>query len=233
MEKIWFILDAEKIKGPLSTADVEAQKKSGQYTKSCKIWWKGQRDWISITKWRPESYIRTQDSAKEASLWYAEKQGQTLGPLSKSELVIFLGKLESLSEVKIWKRGQQKWATVYQQSDVAEDLGISRRRFPRAPLIAEVSVEKDKQEYTAQAASVSTGGIGLTHISGLNRGDEIKLSIKSPLLSQTIYTKAVVKHVSAHLAGIEFISLHTEYQSTIADYVSQYLMKSSETKKAA
>ncbi|MCB0348731.1 MAG: PilZ domain-containing protein [Bdellovibrionales bacterium] len=223
MEKIWFICDANFISGPYTTSDILADLTNGKRNLQSKVWWKGQRDWISLGEWQKQADTFEKNvHQQEEPIWYAEKQGQTYGPIAKSQLIELLCSLTNLSKIRVWKKGQENWATVYEYSDISQELGITRRKFPRAPILGDVSIEKKGQHISYKAATISAGGLGIVGAHSLSVGDQLQISLRSPLMVIGIHATAVVRHTSSNYTGIEFINISSEHKSTIADYVKQF-----------
>lgn len=223
MEKIWFICDANFISGPYSTQDVLSELTNGKVSLQSKIWWKGQRDWISVGDWRQKADSFEKNMHKqEEPIWYAEKQGQTYGPIAKTQLIELLCSLTNLSKIRVWKKGQESWATVYEYSDISEELGITRRKYPRAPILGDVSIDKKGQQIAFKAATISAGGLGIVGASALAVGDQLQVSLRSPLMVVGIHATAVVRHAASNYTGIEFVNISQEHKATIIDYVKQF-----------
>lgn len=223
MEKIWFICDANFISGPYTTQDIFSDLTNGKVTLHSKIWWKGQRDWISVSDWQKQADTFEKNLHKqEEPIWYAEKQGQTYGPIAKSQLVELLCSLTNLSKIRVWKKGQESWATVYEYSDISEELGITRRKHPRAPILGDVSIDKKGQQIGFKAATISEGGLGIVGAHNLAVGDQLQVTLRSPLMVVAVHATAVVRHANSNYTGVEFLNISPEHKSTIVDYVKQF-----------
>jgi hypothetical protein len=224
MEKIWFIYEGDFISGPFTTRTVMEYLTSGKIHFRSKIWWRGQRDWMLVSEWHKnaDAFEKNIHSSEEA-IWYAEKEGSTHGPVAKSQLIDLLSSLTNLSKIRIWKKGQEKWATIYQYADLSEELGITRRKHPRAPILGDVIIEKKGINVSAKLSTISIGGIGVLNVFGFNPGDEVQISIRSPLLILPIHAVAKVKHAnSTGYSGFEFTGLAADLQTTIQEYVKQF-----------
>lgn len=223
MEKIWFIYDSNFVSGPYSTEAIQSKLDTGNIKSECKIWWKGQRDWIEIANWQKNlGNFEESISSQEEAVWYALKDGHTLGPNTKSQLIEILSSLANLSQVRVWKKGQEKWSTVYQYNDISDQLGITKRKYPRAPIIGEVIIEDKKGKNSYVAATISEGGLGVTGQIHLNTGDEVDVVLRSPLLVTSVHAKAVVRHITEKYCGLEYVNLHKETKGLLVDYVNQF-----------
>ncbi len=219
----WFIFDKQIVSGPHTTETVQENIKIGKWTDKSKIWWKGQRDWLPVSEWQDKLEYLSNIENHEEKIWYVEREGDTYGPIAKTEMIDLLASLKNLSKVRIWKKGQEKWATVYQYNDIANSLGITRRKVPRAPIIGEVVITKNHIDMQTQLSVISAGGLGVHNASGLKTGDIVQISIRSPLLVSNINSQAEVRHVTDQgYAGLMFQGIHSEYESTIIDYVKQF-----------
>lgn len=224
MKKVWFIYDKNFVSGPNTTEHIKNKVIDGDIAKTSLVWWKGQRDWIELENWQ-NNLTRYEKQIKEPSeeaVWYALKDGHTLGPSTKTELITILSNLNNLSKIRVWKKGQEKWATVYQYQDISDQLGITKRKFPRAPILGEVSIMKNGNESYAASATISAGGIGLTKAIGLAADDNVELTIRSPLLVLAIKAKAKVKHNSQNYCGLEFVEISDDAKEIISEYVNQF-----------
>lgn len=223
MKKVWFLFEKEFVSGPFTTEDMLEILSSPETSEEARVWWNTSRDWVRKESWLQNYKAFEEDLlTSEPANWFAERAGETYGPSTKSDLIQLLTNLENLSSVKVWKKGQERWASIYQHRDIADSLGISRRKHPRAPLVGQISIEIEGINQIGQATTVSAGGVGLKGIRGLQRDKEVSLIIRSPLLITPIHCNAIIRHVEDDLVGMEFSGLTSEYQATIVDYVTQF-----------
>lgn len=223
MKKIWFLYDKEFVSGPFTTEDLLDILNIEDCSAEARVWWSSSRDWVRKDHWL-HNYKQFEANLKNAepATWFAEREGETYGPSTKAALIGLLSNLENLSSIRVWKKGQERWASIYQHRDIADSLGISRRKHARAPLVGQISVELEGLNKIGQASTVSAGGVGLKGVVGLNPGDIVNLIIRSPLLVTAIHCKAEVRHVHGEMTGFEFVGLPSEYHATIVDYVTQF-----------
>tara|TARA_B100001248_G_C27398210_1_gene467441 strand:+ start:4161 stop:4868 length:708 start_codon:yes stop_codon:yes gene_type:complete len=223
MGKVWFVYENKIVSGPFSTSELQDKLHQGEVEKDSRIWWRGQRDWIPANDWAENlsDYERNLNTSDEA-VWYALKEGHTLGPYTKKELTAILSNLENLSRIRVWKRGQEKWATVYQYNDISDELGITKRQFQRAPIIGEVIVNVNGRATNHAAAMISEGGMGINNLSGLKPGSKMKITLRSPLLSMAISATAELRYTNENYSGMMFLEIDEDMVETIREYVRQF-----------
>ena len=223
MDKIWFVYDKSLVSGPYTTTSLRDKLSAGELKTKSKVWWKGQRDWIDLADWidNHADYESRINNGEEA-VWYALKNGHHIGPSTKQELIGILSDLNNLNKIRVWKRGQEKWATVYQFNDISDELGITKRRHPRAPIIGEVILSQSGRQNSHIAASISEGGLGITGNSFLKVGTEIKLMLRSPLLVNAVSATAIVRHISDTYTGMEYLEIDDKFKEMISEYVAQF-----------
>ncbi len=225
MEERWFIYFKDLVSGPYSTQIIEDGLKSKKWNSESLIWWKGQKEWISILEWQSalSHILESFKSPVQKSIWYVEHLGMQKGPMNSTELQVYIFASGILSSCRVWTVGMDSWMNVFEVPDLAEFFGISRRRFPRAPIKGQVVIKKQDLIIEGPAGSISSGGLGFRDITGLDAGDEISLTLKSPLLIAPIHSQGKVVYTADRgFTGLEFKLLQAESESTILDYVKRF-----------
>lgn len=226
MEKFWFIYQNEIVKGPYSTQEVnERISNAGWSAQSTLIWWRGQKTWISVELWMghlPE-ILQSLKKRPEQTTWYAEQDGQQFGPMSQKEAVGFLKKRRSLDKVHLWREGMDRWTSLFEIEDIVEELGLTRRVMPRAPIVARATLNRGNKILETQVLELSAGGFGIKEGPGFSAGEPVLVNIESPLLVSPVRSHAHIAYVKdSGFTGLKFDNLHIESKSTIIDYVRQF-----------
>ncbi len=225
MKSVWFVFSNEIVSGPYTAENIELGLTKGRWSTDSLIWWKGQREWITIKEWK-ENLPQIQEGFKskvQRSTWYVEFLGVQKGPLSWIELKEFIMVTRNIAQVRMWTMGMKKWATVYEMPEVAKQLDITRREHPRAPIQGEAFVKRGAEDFVCHAAEIGEGGMGLKNVPHLIKGDVVYVTLKSPLLVNPIQSKATVVYTGkGGYTGLQFENLHAESRATIIDYVRQF-----------
>ena len=228
MAKLWFIYTNNVVSGPFTTEQVHERIQSGACPRESFIWWKGQREWLSVTTWEQqlEKIVKADQSKSENPIWYVDQGQNPVGPLTENEMLETLRGNTDLSRVRLWSVGMAKWTNVFELPEVMDQMGISRREHERAPLMGQVAVTRTTdvpQTFMAAAGSVSISGMGLNGAHALKKGDEVQLVVKSHEFPQAMHFHGTVVYVTSQgYAGIKFSKVHPESQSLIFDYVKKF-----------
>ncbi len=220
----WFILSQDKVHGPFAKEVVENQARS---LPNALIWGRGQNDWISLDQWEKalldfeSNNTRTRQQVERE--WHVRNAGQELKPVVYSQMIEFLKTLPDFKEVLIWTEGYSEWKEIYQIHKILDDLGVSRRRHPRVPVMGAVELETANGNLVARALSISEGGLGITDSPPVKIGDRFKLTIKSANLYGPVHATAEVVFVGADgYSGLKFVGLPTESKGAIIEYVKKF-----------
>ncbi len=225
MKRAFFIYTNDVVSGPFTVENVDLGLQTGRWTNDSMIWWKGQREWIAVKAWKENinDILESFKNRVQRSVWYVEYLGVQKGPLGWVELKDMIIQTRSLTQIRLWTIGMKKWATVFEIPDVAKQLNVSRREYPRAPIQGEVFVKRGTEELICHAAEIGEGGLGIKNAADLNKGDIVYVTLKSPLLINHIQSKATVVYTAkGGYTGLQFENIHVEAKSTIIDYVRQF-----------
>ncbi len=224
----WFIYSDDVTSGPFSTEDVRQKVTMGLVDSNSHIWWKGQREWIPITTWlsQADSIIQNAADRSKKPVWYVDSGKSPTGPLIETELIDHLKTCTSLSRVRLWAVGMEKWTSLFELSEVMELLGLSRRENERAPLMGTVAVSRsndDPQGFVLRAASISVAGMGVQGRHDLRAGDSISLVVKSGEIPSNLHLRGEIAYVTSNgYAGIRFEKILPEMHSMIVDYLNKF-----------
>lgn len=228
MAKLWFLYINNVVSGPFTTEKIKERKSIGEIGASTFIWWKGQREWITLDTWESQldSILQSVTTTKQKQIWYIDNGTSQLGPLTQSELIENLRAETDLAPIRVWAVGMPNWKGVYEMFDIMELLGISRREHERAPLMGSVVVTRsniDPKGFKVKAASISIAGIGVAGAQDLHRGDVLSILINSSDLPSQLHARGEVVYVTpSGYAGIRFHAVHAEMHSIIQDYVKKF-----------
>jgi hypothetical protein len=228
MSPTWFICSKEVVTGPFNTEQVRAKIIEQKLGAESFIWWKGQREWIAISKWEAQldEIVRAMTETPDSRVWYIELGTSTQGPLTHSELINHVKNQASLKNVKIWAEGMATWTSIFDVPDLMEEIGISRRQNERAPLLGTVVVSRsnvDPKAIIMNAASISIAGMGASGPHEFRRGDEVSLLLKSSSLPMIMHLRGVVAYFAENnFVGIRFLKTQPEALSILLDYVKTF-----------
>ncbi len=240
MEKIWFLYSSidKKVSGPFVSDDVHRKLSAGEITPDCNIWWKGQREWLSVHTWisSGEKLLKSQKEKSNSAIWYLDLGGEPTGPLTQSEMIDSLRGHQNFNRIRLWTVGMKTWKSIFEFSEVMDALGVSRREHTRAPLIANVQLNRagdSEISIVLKAATLSIAGVGLNNANSLIKGEELQIMIKSDEFSAPIRARVIVIYVSSNgNAGLKFQQLQPESQSIIYDYIRKFTTSDEAPQKA-
>ncbi|MES2769027.1 MAG: GYF domain-containing protein [Bdellovibrionota bacterium] len=228
MSLIWYIYFNDVVSGPFSTESVEAGLDQKKWSNQALIWWKGQRDWVSIDVWRKDlsTILESLRNNIQTVAWYAEYLGTQKGPMNSKELQNFVQTNGIIGSCRVWHVGMDRWMSIFEIPELVTYFGITRRKHPRAPFKGDLLLKKASDindTLIAHAGSISAGGMGVRGLETVRTGEDVNLQLKSPLLEQGIQTNAVVVYKDlGGYTGLEFRDLPKEFESIIVDYVNQF-----------
>lgn len=228
MKLEWFIYHKNSVLGPFSTQEVNTHVHSGKFTDSSFIWWKGEKDWIAISKWQVEYPEIIRRLEAHFSVEWRIKSGDQITPyLSFEKCLDYLKQVELSNNIFICKRGDgDNWDSIFNNTIFLNALELTRRKFPRVPIVATAKVTKSdsKFSYLVKVNIIGQGGIG---ISGLGKnftvGTEVDVRIESDSLTVPIHAEArIVFHSRDGVTGLEFSAMNAEAESIIVEYVNRF-----------
>lgn len=220
----WFILSQEVVHGPFDRSAVP-----GEVTKhsSPLIWGRGLTDWLTPEQWNRAMQDFEANIARSRQLldreWRLRVKGQELPPYGYNDMISYLRTLPDYTDVLIWTEGYAEWKEIYQIHKILDDLGVSRRRHPRVPIMGQVEFESSAGSFSGRALSISEGGLGVTDTPPVRIGDKFKVVLKSPNMFGPLHATAeVVFAGSDGYAGMKFSGLPMESKSAIIEYVKRF-----------
>lgn len=223
----WFVYHKNTVLGPYSTTDVHAHLASSKINEDTFIWWKGEKDWISILQWKNEYPSIIKKLEEHFSVEWSIKDPKMTSPfMSFDECLQYLKNTELNSSIYICQKGKENWESIFTNSIFMNALEMTRRKVPRVPIVATAKVSKadSKFSYLVKVNIVGQGGIG---VSGLGKnfptGTNVDIKIESPSLSIPIHAEGrILYHTKDGASGIEFEKISAEPLSAIIEYVNQF-----------
>lgn len=190
----------------------------------------------SITITTTNSIIKSSEKSSENQTNKLKVQlaGVDQGLFSFPELLEYITHQNNISDIAIFDPAQFIWKDIYQFPVIVDKLGLSRRKTPRVPLLAQFSGQlirtsssHETQDFSARVVTVSEGGVGLTDVYDLKLGDTIKGTIASPYFFAGLYIEAEVTYAGTDgYTGLKFTSITDEAQSQIIGYVRKFSKES-------
>jgi CheY-like chemotaxis protein len=103
---------------------------------------------------------------------------------------------------------------------VRGSLFESRRRFVRVPLHVDIACWADSRQLHGLTWNMSQGGIQVD-ITGLNPGDNVRLSFRLPGSGTMVDATGSVVWVNERRQGIRFERLNPKQEQTIRDFITE------------
>lgn len=228
----WFVYHKNSVLGPFNTDDINHQLDTGKINQDSFIWWKGEKDWIPILQWRDnyESIISRLESHYSVE-WRIKAEGTISPYMQFDDCIEYIKNISLKQDIFINQKDQENWENIFTNSIFLSALEMSRRKFPRVPIVATAKISKSdsKFSYLVKVNIVGEGGIG---ISGLGKnfptGTTVDIKLESPSLTMPVHAEGkILYHTKEGLTGIEFETVNAESQSVIIEYINRF----EETKK--
>jgi hypothetical protein len=144
--------------------------------------------------------------------------------MNRNELMSFASRVENPSQIAIFDPKLKEWKEIYAFKEIVEKLGLTRRKHPRVPILAQFSgVTSQHEKLNARLVTISIGGLGLTDVFDLRIGDIISGQITSPHFYSPVTFEAEATYCGndGHV-GLKFIQINDDSQSLIMDYVKRF-----------
>ncbi len=144
--------------------------------------------------------------------------------MSKDELMTFASRVDDPSQIAIFDPVHKEWKEIYAFKEIVEKLGLTRRKHPRVPILAQFSGTTSRHEkFNARLVTISIGGLGLTDVFDLKIGDVISGQITSPHFYSPVTIEAEVTYCGNDgYVGLKFIQINDDSQSLVTDYVKRF-----------
>lgn len=230
MQIEWFVFHKNSILGPFSTEDVHSQIAAGKVASDSFIWWKGEKDWVSIDDWEkhfPEIIRRLEAHFK---VNWKIKHGKNITPyMSFDDALQYMKLLELNNSIFICKETEdhtETWESIFSNTVFLNALEMTRRKSPRVPIVATAKISKldSKFSYLVKVNTIGQGGMG---VAGLGKnfptGTSVELKLESPSFPNPIVAEGkILYHTKDGISGIEYTLINAESQATLIEYVNQF-----------
>ena len=222
MEK-WFVINKERVSGPFREDEIKAQLASGTLLESELVWGRPLEQWIKLSKWSSQVSQMTAsvESINTQQMWHYAVDGDSKGPMTRTELVNELKQLRNKNDLLVWTKGMKAWADLYDFHDLLDEVGLNRREHPRCHIDGSVVIKFENQTLIGQLCAISAGGLGANQINAnLPIGQSVQVEIKAAVLGDVIMAKATLQYISeGGYAGFKFTNLSMEAKSKIMGYI--------------
>jgi hypothetical protein len=214
LDRVWFVSDRQIVRGPFNPRELREQYAEGNLSESSLVWRKGHTEWMKLINW---AQTPTYDD-----VWYLKSEGFNSGPYGISAILEKINSRQISTNASAWTPELKQWTSIYEIPQIIEQLGISRRRYPRAPLVGTVHLSGVEQENEITAMSISKGGLGIRFLEDPKLGVEYSMYLDSPLLRGNIYARGRLVYTYENETGIEFTHVSRENHSAIITYLMQF-----------
>ena len=221
----WFVFEKDLVLGPYSSAEVKTALREGSITRQAMVWstLTGEK-WIKASLWETESqnFKKREKQPTDLRLWHYAIGGQSFGPFPRKKFLEEIKAITQKDKLLVWTKGMGSWASIYEFSELLDEVGISRRQHPRADVSGSVVIRSASKVVLGKLLMISQGGCGVMGVNDIKAGENVTIDIKSSVFADTIRTEAHVRYVTeTGYVGLKFSPLQIEALSEIIDYVKQ------------
>lgn len=145
-------------------------------------------------------------------------------PMTKDELLDFTMKQDDVSKIAVWDAFSKEWREIYAIPEIADKLGLSRRKNARVPILAQFVGSSFKGiKLNSRVVTISVAGMGLTNTFDLNIGDNIRGQITSPHFFLPLNVEAEVTYTGTDgYIGLRFSQINDDTLALITEYVNKF-----------
>ena len=224
----WFVCQNEDVDGPFDSEEIKQRLESGKISGTTMIWGRPQAEWKTVDWWAMNlpDLLKKAGKAAQVEVWHYVYQEVSHGPMPRAELIANVKDIQDKSNVFIWTTGMTEWMPIFENHELIEEIGISRRKHPRADIDGSVSVDVDGTDHIGQLKMVSAGGCGISGVHGLTVGKVVHITLRSEFFFKPLNATAEVRYVTdSGFVGLQFSSINMEEKSAIIDYVRDRIVK--------
>ena len=147
--------------------------------------------------------------------------------MTMDDLLNFALKQNDVSKITIYNDQTQQWQEIYALTEIADKLGLSRRKVVRIPILAQfIGITNKGLKLNSRVVTISTGGMGLTDLYDLNIEDQIRGQITSPHFFTPLSIEADVTYTGHDgYVGVKFSQVNDDAKALITDYVNRFSEK--------
>ncbi len=148
---------------------------------------------------------------------------QPLPDMTIEEVLHFVIQKTDPDKILVYDKKKTEWRDIYTIPEVSNKLGISRRKSPRVPILAQYTGTSAGRQIEARVVTIGAGGFGLTDHFILKLGDITSGQISSPHFYSAIPVKAEVTYGGLDgYIGLKFIEINDEGSALIGDYIKRF-----------
>lgn len=207
------------------------------------IWMTGiEKDWLTKQEWlsRKNSILAKETAKiKKTTEWFYAKKGKRFGPFKKIDMIQSLLKLKSIDEIKIWNKDLENWTDIFEFKDIVFAVGHENRKNPRVPINETITMTIDDEQngtqvYMCKAVSLSSAGIGLSHLTlDVTNVKKIDLSLNFLLPDLRLRCRLIITNKKEKTASLSFSHLQQEARTVVMEYINKKLEDSDTYQQAA
>lgn len=253
----WFLNQSNKVHGPYDNAEVQDLIQTlGSGAKQSYIWTRGMSEWMTADKWNPNyiqnintqverkfntdattiNFVETKPAAVSRTIDSGVKPIQKYkvqynfidqNQMTKDELLEFTIKQSDISKISVFDPNTKSWREIYAIPEIAEKLGLSRRKTPRIPILAQfIGTSAKGLKLNSRVVTISVGGMGFTDTFELTIDDQIRGQITSPHFFTPLNIEAEVTYTGTDgYVGLKFTQINDDTAALITDYVNRFSEK--------
>jgi hypothetical protein len=181
--------------------------------------WSKPKEWLAIL---PNLQMSEQPAPRAQQLWHFALNGQSVGPLSRTDLVGQLKLQKNCYDILLWSKGMRSWTPLIEFYDLMDELGLNRRQYPRATINGRIVAKWDDKTAIGTLKMIGEGGFGAVGLTDVSVGQFLSVELHSPQFHEPLYVKAEVRSIDPDgNVGCRFIKMSIEFKSTIIQYVRQ------------
>jgi PilZ domain/GYF domain 2 len=144
-------------------------------------------------------------------------------PMTREELLSFTLKQDDVSKIAVFDATAREWKEIYSIPEIAEKLGISRRKNARVPILAQFVGTVNDTKINARVVTISTGGMGLTDTYDLKIGELVNGQVTSPHFFTPLNIQSQVNYTGTDgYVGLQFNFLNDDVAALITEYVEKF-----------
>ena len=165
-------------------------------------------------------------SDQSQKIWKLKFGQKVLRDLNFGEMLVELKKISDYQWVSVSLQESENWIPFYSSHIFMDALGLSRRRFPRVPLmgLAKIINEDSGSSYVVKTSTIGEGGLGVYGLGPSFTSDtKVKVRVESDDLGTVIKADGtVVYNTDQGFVGISFNQLFGESRKIIVEYVKLF-----------
>jgi hypothetical protein len=221
--KVWFIFGGGQVSGPFSADEIKQKVLMGLASDSL-IWDEEKGQWEPVKTWLATNVaqepVRAEGTSK--NLWHYAIGSDQNGPLQLGIIIQMVKAGDIPLTAKFWTSGLQQWVGLDMLPQIVEGAGLLRRKNQRVPLVGLVEIKGFPHEQPVTAFSVSEEGVGLQNLTELGAGAKIVIKINSPMLKETVESKAEILIQKDLISSLKFHGLQEKAKQALAQYIKSY-----------